>query len=83
LTEATPEAPEMRFEMPAPGVIERPAISPDGQRIAYVAANEGKQLIWIRPIGSLTARALPGTDNAAGIFWAPDSRYLAYSANGK
>jgi Tol biopolymer transport system component len=85
---APTELPVMRFEMPAPGMISTReggglAISPDGQRIAYVAANEGNRAIWIRALGSLTAQQLPGTENAASPFWSPDSRRLAFYADGK
>jgi Tol biopolymer transport system component len=34
--------------------------------------------IWIRPLNSLEAYPLPGTENALRPFWSPDSRYLAY-----
>jgi Tol biopolymer transport system component len=79
-----PELPVMRFEMPAPGIVSLgPEISPDGQRIAYVAANGGKQAIWIRALGSLTAQLLAGTENATLLFWNPDSRHLAFFADGK
>jgi Tol biopolymer transport system component len=85
---APAELPVMRFEMPAPGMIPIEgggglAISPDGQRIAYVAANGGKRAIWIRALGSLTAQQLPGTENATSPFWSPDSRRLAFYADGK
>jgi len=84
---APAELPVMRFEMPAPGFVSGggPYISPDGQRIAYIAANGGKPSIWIRSIGSLAAQQIQGTDNAAGtaLFWAPDSHRLAFVADGK
>jgi Tol biopolymer transport system component len=85
---APAELPVMRFEMPAPGMIPTLrggglAISPDGQRIAYVAENGGKRAIWIRALGSLTAQQLPGTENANAPFWSPDSRRLAFYADGK
>jgi Tol biopolymer transport system component len=80
----------MRFEMPATGMIQSLpgfgfglAISPDGKRIAYVAANGGKQAIWIRALGSLSSQQLPGTENATAPFWSPDSRRLAFYADGK
>ena len=56
------------------------AISPDATRIAYVANVDGVQRIWVRSIGSLDARELAGTDNAGGLFWSPDGRYIAFTA---
>jgi Tol biopolymer transport system component len=80
---APAELQAIRFEMPAPGTPGVPVISPDGQRIAYVATDSGKTGIWIRSIGSLAAQLLPNTENATGLFWAPDSRRLAFFADGK
>jgi len=60
------------------------AISPDGLRLAYVAQNaEGRALLWIRPIDSLEALALPGTEDAASPFWSPDSRMIGFFAGAK
>jgi Tol biopolymer transport system component len=73
-------ATETRFEMPAPGFVRDLTISPDGQRLAYVATSEGRARIWIQPIGSLTAQPLPGTEDANALFWSPDSRYLGFVA---
>jgi eukaryotic-like serine/threonine-protein kinase len=77
------DEPEVRFEMPAPRFVSNLVIAPDGRTVAYVASNEGKQAIWIGAIGSLTAHQLTGTDNASGLFWSPDSRYLGFVADGK
>ena len=84
-TRTPPDFPVMRFEMPAPGMVRGtpPLISPDGQRIAYYSMNSGKPAICVRPMGSLTAQELPGTDNANAAFWAPDSRHLAFIADGR
>jgi len=61
-----------------------PVISPDGRTVAFTASDaSGKQLIWLRPIDSLAASPLAGTDNAAYPFWSPDSRFLAYAITGK
>jgi len=80
------EAPEMRFEMLAPSLSLFNgfplAISPDGSHIAYTAISGGKKSIWIRPINSLTAQQLPGTDNGDNPFWSPDSRYVAFFSDG-
>ena len=60
------------------------AISPDGRTLAFTARDAaGKTLLWVRPIDSLTAQPLAGTDNAALPFWSPDSRFIAYTASGK
>jgi Tol biopolymer transport system component len=81
---APAELPLMRFEMPAPGIPSPPVISPDGQRVAYVADHSGKLVVWIRPIGSVAAQPLQGTENTTGgLFWAPDSHRLAFYAGGK
>jgi Tol biopolymer transport system component len=84
--ERVPEAqPEIRFEIPAAGVISQSlAISPDGQRIAYMTVTNGRRGVWVRPIGSVEAQLLPQTENVANLLgWAPDSRRLAFFADGK
>ena len=60
-----------------------PALSPDGHRLAYVASTERQELLWVRELDSLTARALPGTGGAQYPFWSPDSRAIAFFAEGK
>jgi eukaryotic-like serine/threonine-protein kinase len=86
---APAELPVVRFEMPASGILNPPAgipfISPDGQRIAYLGQNSsGKTVVWIRPLGSLAAQQLQGTENASGaLFWAPDSHRLAFYVDNK
>jgi len=37
----------------------------------------------VRPLGSLDARALPGTDNAWAPFWSPDGRRIGFLVEGK
>jgi len=57
-------------------------ISPDGRKLAFVL--NPKQQIWIRPIDSLTATPLAGSEGAAlDVFWSPDSRSLGFFAQGK
>jgi Tol biopolymer transport system component len=74
----TVAAPDGTFLIPAP-----PDISPDGSLLAFLAAKDGRSMIWIRPIDSVAAKPLLGTDLASTLFWSPDSRFLAFIAEGK
>jgi Tol biopolymer transport system component len=60
------------------------ALSPDGQLLVFSASGPepGNQL-WLRPLDSLTARPLPGTEGAFGAFWSPDSHWIAFFSSGK
>jgi serine/threonine protein kinase/Tol biopolymer transport system component len=71
---------QVRFEIAAPGLEQNGlAVSPAGDRIAYTVRVDGVRQIWVRPLDSLVARPLAGTDNAQGIFWSPDGTRLAYN----
>ncbi|MDQ5858632.1 MAG: hypothetical protein M3542_10225, partial [Acidobacteriota bacterium] len=60
------------------------AISPDGLQLAFVARDSsGKSILWVRPLDSILARPLPGTASAVYPFWSPDSRFVAFFADGK
>ncbi len=60
------------------------ALSPDGSKVVFSAStvNSGPQL-WVRALASQSAQALPGTENGVVPFWSPDSRSIAFSADGK
>ena len=58
----------------------RPVVSPDGRQVAFIATTSGRRAIWVRSIGSLDARPLPGTEDADGVFWSPDSRHIGFAA---
>jgi eukaryotic-like serine/threonine-protein kinase len=60
-----------------------PAVAPDGRQIAYTGQDANGVRLYVRALGSLEARALAGTDGAVLPFWSPDSRTLAYFANGQ
>jgi serine/threonine protein kinase/Tol biopolymer transport system component len=56
-------------------------ISPDGQHLAFAATGrDGRQQLWVRPIASSAAQALPGSDGGAHPFWSPDGQSLGFFA---
>jgi Tol biopolymer transport system component len=59
------------------------AISPDGTKVAFAAAEGENRMLWVRPLGSSSAQPLRGTNGAAWPFWSPDSRFVCFFANGK
>ena len=66
------------------GPSSRFALSPDGRRLAFVAPNEkGRMVLWVRALDSIDAQPLADTDGASSPFWAPDSRFIAFIADGK
>jgi Tol biopolymer transport system component len=84
--EETPDR-VVRFEVATPESIvsiDAPRLSPDGKYLAFNATDsDGKTQIWLRQLNSLTAQPLAGTDGASRPFWSPDSRFLAFMAEGK
>jgi len=79
-----------RFELGAPAellVVGEPKISPDGNHVAFVGVDEKSTgRVWVRSLDSLEARPLAGTDGVSvrtRPFWSPDSRWLAFMADGK
>jgi eukaryotic-like serine/threonine-protein kinase len=61
----------------------RVTVSPDGQRVVFLANTDGKRMLWVRPLDSLSAQPLAGTEGAASPFWSPDSHFIGYFANRK
>nr|MDP9361650.1 protein kinase [Acidobacteriota bacterium] len=60
-----------------------PALSPDGSRLALVAQLDSVRQLWVRPLSGGTAQPLAGTEGASYPFWSPDSRMIAFFADGK
>lgn len=65
---------------PENGSFEAFAVSPDGRRLAFTAALNGKLMLWVRPLDSLVAKPLAGTENASYPFWSPDSQSIGFFA---
>ncbi|MSO48704.1 MAG: serine/threonine-protein kinase [Acidobacteria bacterium] len=81
---AEPEAIQFRHTiigLSAPDI----SISPDGRLIAFVAKPDtaGSTSLYVRPVGSVTARKIAGTDNASQPFWSPDSASIGYLTSGR
>jgi serine/threonine protein kinase len=59
-------------------------LSPNGRKLAFTAKDEsGRVLLWVRSLDTLAAQSLPATDGAYLPFWSPDSRSIAFFAQGK
>ena len=60
-------------------------ISPDGRTILFSGLDEtmGKMMLYARPVDSVEARPLPGTENATFPIWSPNSDAVAYIAERK
>jgi Tol biopolymer transport system component len=67
----------------ADATVRWPEISPDGKRIVFALSSGGKSQLWLCPLDSSTAQALPGTEGAFHPFWSPDSRSIAFFADQK
>lgn len=57
--------------------IQTPTLSPDGERIAFVALND----LWVMTIGESPRRLTDDVYYQVDPTWSPDGRYLAYSSD--
>jgi serine/threonine protein kinase len=60
-----------------------PVLSPQGDKIAFVAHSGETKTLWVRLLSSDSAQALDGTSGASHPFWSPDGRYIGFFAGGK
>jgi Tol biopolymer transport system component len=86
----SPAAPvRLTFEPPA-GVVfdaalaDSMTVSPNGRLLAFTGRTpDGKRQLWVRALDSMDAHPLPGTEEPLEPFWSPDSRSIAFGAQGK
>ena len=59
------------------------ALSPDGTKMVFAATGEnGRSQLWLRAFDEPDPRPLEGTEGGRFPFWSPDSRWVAFSADG-
>jgi len=76
LLKPIPESPLRKFRLPGPTTLgPNLAIAPNGRMVAYT--QNGR--LWLRDLDQLDGHELPGTDNAAILFWSPGSDYVGYT----
>lgn len=82
---AAPDVRQLRFSISPPdgtslGTL---SLSPEGRQLAFTTVTaDGKALLWVRQLESLTPIALPGTEGAQFPFWSSDSRSIGFFAFG-
>jgi len=59
------------------------SLSPDGSRLVYVAASEGRQQLWVRELDNDKAQPLRDTEGGYYPFWSPDGQHLGFFADNK
>src|SRR6267143_3065468 len=69
-----------------PGLEIQPALSPDGQLVAYAAGTAGHMRIFIRPVTSGGGRTIPLSDDSTAVEthprWSPDGSQLLFLTRG-
>jgi serine/threonine-protein kinase len=59
------------------------ALSPAETHIAFVATRGGSSQLFVRPLASLDAQPLEGTEHALSPFFSPDGNWIGFFASGK
>ena len=84
-------APPVRFSVSLPaGLTYAPAevsrgfsVSPDGTRLVIEAFSNTRRHLYVRRLDSEEITELDGSVDASAHFWSPDSRFIAFFAEGK
>ncbi len=80
----TPPAVRFHWHPPAKTTLRYFALSPDGRRLAFTGIGaDGKQMMWVQSLSSLSAQVLPGAEGATFPFWSPDGRFVGFFADGR
>ena len=67
----------------AADVTEAVALSPDGQRVAYVAVESGVSHLYVRRLDQFEPIAIPDSEGATFPFFSPNGDWIAFHNQGK
>ena len=84
--DALPVAPaETRLDINTPPTTnaESLALAPDGRKMVFTGTADSQSRLWLRSLDSVSTSPLRGTEGAVYPFWSPDSRSIAFFADGK
>jgi len=87
--QAPVDFPAVEFNVPLPDdaasfPMDSVAVSPNGRYLALKAVGrDGADRLWLRPMDSSSARALPGTAGVGNFFWSPDNRFIGFFSGSK
>jgi len=83
--EAVPQQASVRFEVPTPekATVSVFKLSPDERYMVMLVPEGGRTRLWLRPLNSVQAEPLAGTDGATYPFWSPDSAFIGFFAQDK
>ena len=65
------------------GIAGNLAISPDGNRIAYIGVADGGTRLWLREHDKLRPLPIAGTENGLSPFFSPDGNQVAFTIAGR
>ncbi len=88
-SEATPAEHAVSFQISPPDLVttqdvDTIAVSPNGDRVLFTGERpDGGTQLWMRPLDSLNATAITGTELVDAAFWSPDGRSIGFFAAGK
>ena len=59
------------------------ALSPDGSRLVYVAAQGERSILYLRQLDRIESRPIAGTEGALSPFFSPDGQWIGFQADGR
>ncbi len=58
-------------------------VSPNGDRLVYVVIVGATRQLFVRELGQIDVKELPGTKNASSAFFSPDGQWVGFFAGGQ